>query len=170
MAAQADIPRARPNPWPFWKLALVLVLAIEAGGFAIGAFFGPQPGGWYFQLAKPPYNPPVWVFPAAWTALYAMMGVALALIWQAPGSAARTRALVAFAVQLALNYAWSVVFFGFQALGPATYAAAALFLAVAASAATMAPVDRRALWLMIPYLIWTGFALLLTSDIWALNG
>lgn len=156
--------------WPFWALALVCVLAIEAGGFVIGGMFGPQPGGWYFQLEKPWFNPPVWVFPVAWTLLYAMMGVALALLLRAAESPAKTRALWAFWIQLAFNYAWSVVFFGLQALGPATYAAAALCAAVAVATATLVPVDRRAAALMVPYLLWTAFALVLAGAIWRLNG
>ena len=150
---------------------VVFILIVEALGLAIGAAFGPQPGGWYDGLAKPPLTPPGWVFPVAWTLLYAMMGLAASLVWSARSgsSSARNSALVAFAVQLALNLAWTPIFFGAELLGPAVVATIALLIAAAVAAWLMGRVDRRAAWLMIPYLVWVCFALYLTVWIWSAN-
>lgn len=154
---------------PGWTTILLFVLVIEAIGFAVGSAFGPEPGGWYFQLEKSALNPPPWVFPLAWTTLYAMIGWAAARIWALPPSGARTAALGLFAVQLVLNYLWSYVFFGLQTLWPAVWTTVALLVAVAAATVAMLRADRTAGLLMVPYLAWVGFALYLTYEVARLN-
>ncbi len=154
---------------PFWHTALAFIVAIELLGFIVGGVFGPTPGGWYFQLEKPPANPPAWVFPVAWTLLYAAMGYAGARVYVAEGAPGRRAALTLFGVQLALNLGWSVVFFGLQALQPAVLTTIALLAAAMAATAAMARVDRVAGAVMIPYVLWVGFALYLTAWIAAAN-
>lgn len=154
---------------PSWTTIIVFVVVIEAIGFAVGSSFGPEPGGWYFQLEKSALNPPPWVFPVAWTLLYAMIGWAAARVWALPATAARTTALALFAVQLALNYLWSYVFFGLQALQPAVWMTVALLVAVVAATIAFFRVDRLSGLLMSPYLIWVGFALFLTYEVARLN-
>lgn len=155
---------------PFWRTALIFILAIETIGFVVGGVFGPQPGGWYFQLEKPAANPPAWVFPVAWTLLYAMMGWAAARIWaRHPATPGRTAALTLFGIQLALNLSWSVVFFGLQALPAAVIATVLLLAAVMSATAAMAKVDRTAGLIMLPYCVWVAFALYLTAWIAANN-
>ena len=96
----------------FFKTILCIVLLETLGG--LGAFITrDQISTWYAELVKPPGNPPPWVFGPVWTILYGMLGVALARIWHcAPACPAKTAALTAFAIQLALNLAWTPVFFG----------------------------------------------------------
>lgn len=155
---------------PFWQVALGFILALEAAGFVVGGVFGPQPGGWYFTLEKPALNPPAWVFPVAWTLLYAMMGWAVARIWaRRPETPGRRAALTLFWIQFALNLSWSVVFFGLQALQPAVIATILLLAAAMSATAAMAKVDRIAGLLMAPYCVWVAFALYLTAWIAASN-
>lgn len=151
-----------------WR-AVIFIVLINAGGAVIGGAFGPEPGGWYFQLNRPFFTPPPWVFPVAWTTLYAMMAIALALVLEQAAGPARRLAVGLFVLQLMLNYAWSIVFFGLQALGAASLLTIALLLAVVGAAGAMGRVDRRAGWLMAPYVAWVAFALLLTVEIWRAN-
>lgn len=145
------------------------ILAIKAIGFWIGSSYGPQLGGWYFEIKKSPLNPPGWVFPIAWTALYAIMGYAIARVWAADGADGRTLALGLFAAQLLLNYTWSIVFFGYKLFDYTVWHTVALLVATLAATAAMFAVDRLAGWLMTPYCVWVAFALYLSYEVSRLN-
>lgn len=157
------------DPGPSWALILGFALSIELVGFAIGGAFGPEPGGWYFQIQKSVLNPPPWAFPIAWTLLYAAMGWAAARVWQARKAPGGALALGLFALQLALNYAWSPVFFGLQAFWAAVWVNLALLAAAIAAAAAMARVDRLAGRLMAINAAWVGFAGFLSYEVARLN-
>ncbi len=121
------------------------------------------------RYAKPAAMPPGWVFGAAWTILYALLGFALALLLAADRSSRRSAALGLFLGQLALNYAWSPVFFALHQPKPALaliVAMAALSIGAAAAAARVRPL---ASWLMLPYLAWLSFATYLNFEIVRLN-
>ncbi len=125
--------------------------------------------GWFDQLTKPAFMPPGWVFGLAWTLLYVLLGLALALILAQPESDRRRRALILFFAQLALNYAWSPIFFAAHDI---RLAAIVIFVMLAIAAAT-----TRQFWsirplagaLMLPYLAWLCFAAALTTAIDRLN-
>src|SRR5271154_2963398 len=93
--------------------ALIFLIAICFGAAWLGSVFTrPSIGTWYAQLTKPSWSPPNWIFAPVWTVLFGMMAVAAWLIWQHRGETDVTRALILFGVQLALNIAWSAIFFG----------------------------------------------------------
>lgn len=125
---------------------------------------------WYPTLAKPFFNPPAWVFGPVWTALYLMMGVAAFLVWQKGTDRDLVlTGLTLFAVQLALNGLWSVIFFGMRLPG---YAFAEIILLWVAIVATLVWFWRSAPaagFLMAPYLAWVTFAAILNGSIWVLN-
>ena len=124
---------------------------------------------WYDTLVKPALTPPSGVFSPVWTLLYALMAVAAWRIWRTKRSALRSRALVLFAVQLALNLAWSPIFFGAQLTGVAFIVILVMWCAIAATIASFARLDRAAAWLLAPYLLWVSFAVYLNGAIWLLN-
>ncbi len=120
--------------------------------------------GWYRRLEKPRYQPPSAAFPPVWTALYALMATSGYRVWRSR-SPARRRALALWSAQLALNGAWSPVFFGARRPRAALGVLAALLPVVGAYAWTARRVDRAAAVLMLPYLGWSGFALVLNASI-----
>jgi benzodiazapine receptor len=140
------------------------------GGLSAG-LSGPMAAGpWYDQLQLPALQPPGPAFGIAWTLLYTLLGFAFARIWTAPRGPRRVRALGLFLAQLALNLAWSPLFFSaHQVLGALVLIGFILLTAIAATVAA-GRVDRVAPWLMLPYLLWLGFALGLNWRIWQLNG
>ncbi len=152
------------------SIALVTVPAIVLAGSASGWLSNSgYENGWFAGLAKPFYMPPGWVFGAAWTALYTMLGLALALILAEPPSDRRRTALTLFFVQLALNFAWSPIFFAGHDI---RLAAIVIFimLAVAASAGgQFFRIRPLAGALMTPYLAWLCFAATLNTAIYTLN-
>jgi tryptophan-rich sensory protein len=138
--------------------------------FAAAAFGGLiMPGAWYASLQKPSWNPPAWVFGPVWTGLYTMMSVAAWLVWRRGGWAAQRRPLTLFLAQLALNAAWTPLFFGLRWPGDAFAEIVLLWLAIAATLVAFRPVSRVAAWLLAPYLVWVSFAAALNFTLWRLN-
>lgn len=135
-----------------------------------GAVTAPAIPGWYASLAKPSFNPAPWVFSAVWPLLFLAMALAGWLVWRRAGSAGAVRGpLLLFAVQLALNLLWSVLFFGLKSPAAALVEIAFLWLAIAATLAAFWRIDRAAGLLFVPYLAWVSFAVALTAAIWRLN-
>ena len=134
---------------------------------SLGAVF--MPGEWYAALRKPTWNPPGWIFGPVWSALYTMMAVAAWLVWQQGGFAAQRRPLTLFLAQLALNAAWTPLFFGLHRPGVAFAEIVLLWLAIAWTLATFWRVHRAAAWMLVPYLTWVSFAALLNFTLWRLN-
>ncbi len=128
-----------------------------------------MPGAWYAGLNKPSWNPPAWIFGPVWAALYAMMAVAAWRIWLRGGFAANRRALVLFIAQVALNAAWTPLFFGLQLPAIAFGEILLLWAAIAATMRAFLRVSRPAGWLLAPYLAWVSFAAALNFTLWRLN-
>lgn len=154
----------------YLRWAVVIVPAVVLLGFLSG---GLVPSGddsaWYVALAKPALTPPGWVFPVAWTTLYVMIGLALAIILDARGARARGRAIALFAAQFVLNLAWTPLFFGaHEVLAGAIVIAAMLVLTILTTFA-FAAIRKAAAWLLVPYMVWLGFALMLNIGIHRLN-
>lgn len=134
---------------------------------SLGAVF--MPGEWYAALRKPAWNPPGWIFGPVWSALYTIMAVAAWLVWQRGGFAAHRRPLGLFLTQLALNAAWTPLFFGLHLPGVAFAEILLLWLAIAWTLAAFWRVHRTAAWMLAPYLAWVSFAALLNFTLWRLN-
>jgi tryptophan-rich sensory protein len=165
-SAHADSNPRGPS-WGRSALALAGWVALCFSAASLGAFF--MPGEWYASLKKPSWNPPGWIFGPVWTALYAMMAVAAWLVWRRGGFAAQRRPLGWFLAQLALNAAWTPLFFGLHWPGVAFAEIVLLWLAIVATLAAFRPVNRAATFLLVPYLLWVTFAAALNFALWRLN-
>ena len=153
-----------------WRRALIAAPLIVIIGSLIG--FWSNSGfsnDWYAPLAKPAFQPPGWSFGVVWTALYAMMGVSIAAITVAPPSPLRSRAIALFAVQLALNFAWSPVFFGHGMIDAGFLIIAALDVLVTMTIITAWRIRPLAGALLIPYLAWLCIATALNHETGRLN-
>lgn len=149
---------------------LVFVLVSEAAG-AIGAIYTtPAIKTWYVGLTKPSFNPPNWLFGPVWTTLFLIMGIGAFLVWRHGLSNKGVKlALMLFIIQLALNIMWSVIFFGLHAPLAAFIEIIVLWLMIAATAVYFYKVSVPAGVLMLPYILWVGFAAVLNFSIYALN-
>ena len=148
-------------------LGLIGFLAACFAAASTGAFF--KPGAWYEGLNKPAWRPPNWLFPPAWAVLYVMMAVAAWLVWREAGFRGAPMGLLLWCVQLALNAAWSWIFFGMKRMDLAFAELAVLWLAILATLLAFAMVSATAAWLMVPYLAWVTFAGVLNLTMWRLN-
>ena len=153
------------KPW----LVLILLFAICLGVGGLGSFFTANSvRDWYPRLRKPVGTPPSWVFGPAWTTLYVLMAISAWLVWRDYGSGARP-ALMIFFGQLALNVAWSAIFFGSRLIGVALAEIAILWLAIAFNMLVFYWLKPIAAWLLAPYLLWVTYASYLNFGIWRLN-
>ncbi len=148
-------------------LALLGWLTVSFSAAFVGTLFGPDQ--WYEALNKPSWTPPNWVFGPVWTTLYVMMAVAAWLVWQQGGFVRQRRALTWYFTQLALNAAWTPLFFGLQRPGIAFVEIVLLWVAISMTALAFHRVSRVAAWLLAPYLAWVSFAALLNFFLWRLN-
>jgi translocator protein len=148
-------------------VGLVTWLAASLAAGWIGSRW--MPGTWYDTLIKPSFNPPDWIFAPVWTLLYLLMGVAAWRVWKGSGFTGARGALGLFIGQLCLNALWSYLFFGAHRLGTALAEILLLWCAIAATIVRFHKVDRPAARLLVPYLLWVGFAALLNLQLWRLN-
>jgi translocator protein len=125
--------------------------------------------GWNRQIVKPSFNPLTWVFSPVWTLFYILMAVSAWLIWLRPGLPAARIPLFLFAAQMALNGAWSWIFFGFHRVGFALIDIFLLWATIVATLISFWQIRRPAAALLIPYLLWVSFAVYLNVALWRLN-
>ena len=154
----------------WWKTALVCIVAIELLGGASGWISNSGYGNaWFDALQKPSFMPPGWAFGVVWPILYALLGIALAMILAEPESPRRKTALTLFFVQLALNLAWSPIFFAGHDIRLANLVIFAMAGVAAAAAGQFLRIRKVAGLLVVPYLAWLVFAGTLNSTIGSLN-
>jgi len=151
-------------------VALVLFVALCLGIGALGASVtATSVDTWYAGLVKPSFNPPDEVFGPVWTVLYVLMGVAAWRVWRSADRDTTRGPLTLFALQLAINLGWSVVFFGLHKIASAVATIVVLDVAVLVTMLAFRAVDRVAALLMLPYVALVAFATVLNVAIWRLN-
>ena len=153
-----------------FRWAVVVVPLILLLGFASGRSVpAGSDNAWYVALAKPAATPPDWLFPVAWSVLYVMIGVALAIVLNARGARGRGVAVVLFALGFALALAWQPLFFGAHRIGAALLVIGGMVALGIATTLAFGRIRPLAAWLMVPYLAWICFAAALTWRIGQLN-
>ncbi len=153
-------------------LKFIIAIGVsELAGIVGSLFTAPSIPVWYAALTKPALTPLAWVFGPVWTTLFVLMGAAAALVWMRMDLHGRRAkfALALFGTQLVLNVLWSALFFGLHNPGAAFIEIIVLWLAILATLIAFAGVSRAAAWLLVPYLLWVGFAGYLNFAIWQGN-
>ena len=152
--------------------AVSVLIAVGAG--ALAAYLteaGMQ--SLYATINKPALAPPAILFPIVWTVLYFLMGISAGMIWRekSPEKAAvRRRALIVYALSLAVNFSWCFVFFGWRSFGFAFVWLLLLLALIIKTICEYRKINPQAAYLQIPYALWVCFAGYLTCAIWVLNG
>lgn len=156
--------------WSFARWAAFCVPLVLLVGFLSGRSVpGGSDNAWYVALQKPPLNPPDWAFPVAWTIIYICMGLAVATVLNARGARGRWPGVALFAVEVVLLAAWQPLFFGAHRIAASTALIAAMLLVGIVVTLLFGRVRTRAAWLMVPLLVWVGFAGVLCWSIGQLN-
>jgi len=154
------------------KQAVVLVLFIVVClgvGFLGSKYTSQSISDWYSQIKKPVWTPPNWLFAPVWTFLYISMAVAAWLVWRNLGVTGSYASMILFVLQLALNALWSYLFFGLRMPGLAFLDIVALFVAIVLTAMLFWRYVALAGVLMLPYIVWVGYASTLNWAIWRMN-
>lgn len=151
--------------WALVTVPLIVLIGMLMGRLSASGFGNP----WFDALVKPAWFPPGWLFPVAWTALYVMLGVAIAMILDARGARGRPLAIGLFVIQLLLNFAWSPTFFAMHQVTLALWLIVAMLILATATAMAFARIRKVAAWLMAPYLAWLSFATVLNYEMDRLN-
>lgn len=150
------------------KLLYSLILTLGVGAIS-GIATASNIAGWYATLSKPSFNPPNWLFGPVWTLLYLLMGIALSIIWKKPKSLVKSNSLWLFFIQLFLNFCWSFLFFYFHNIGMALVDIGMLWIFITLTIFSFSRLDKKAGWILIPYICWVSFALILNGAIYGLN-
>ena len=146
-------------------LRLILSIAVCEGAGLIGSIFIlSSVNTWYLTLNKPFFNPPGWFFGPVWTTLYLLMGVSLYLV-----CGKKNADLKWFWIQLVLNSAWSIIFFGLKSPVLAFIIIVILWVSIFKTIVDFRKVNKRASYLLYPYLAWVSLASLLNLSIILLN-
>ena len=143
-------------------ILLITSLASVIGGFVTASFKEP----WYSEIILPSFNPPSWVFAPVWTTLYIMMSIAIWKIWI---NFFDSRILKLYFIHLFFNGTWSIVFFGFHQIGLALLNLILILFFIILLMKNYLSKDKVSFFLMIPYLIWSSYALILNSSIFYYN-
>ena len=152
------------------RTSLLTVPAIVIVGTLIGYWSNSGfSNAWYFPLQKPSFQPPGWMFGVVWTVLYSLLGIALAFVINTPPSKDRRDALWLFGGQLALNFAWSPVFFGMHMIDVALVVIVVMLVLALTAARYFRRLNKVAGWLMLPYLLWLCLASALNYETGRLN-
>ena len=152
-----------------WKTYAFFILLAEGVGALSGWLSREGTKIYSTTITQPPLSPPGFLFPIVWAVLYALMGIGAARVWLNSSGSLRSRAMLLFILQLAVNFFWSLIFFNLQAFGFAFWWLILLWLLIFAMYRAFARVEALAARLQIPYLLWVAFAGYLTAGVWFLN-
>ncbi len=162
--------RDRRDDRGLWRKALIAAPTIVVVGSLIGIVSNSGfANEWYAPLDKPVFQPPGWAFGVVWTALYTMMGIALAAILHESESPRRRLALALFVAQLALNFAWSPIFFGGGMIDAGLLVILAMIALLATTIIAFWRIRPLAGALLLPYLAWLCLAAALNFETGRLN-
>ncbi len=143
-------------------ITLITFVAPAIGSYATSAFKEP----WYSEIILPSFNPPSWVFAPVWLTLYVLMSLAIWRIWT---KSFNNNLLKIYFIHIFFNSAWTVVFFGFHQIGLALLNLIIILILIVILMREYFTKDKISFFLMIPYLIWSCYALILNSAIFLLN-
>jgi benzodiazapine receptor len=150
-----------------YLISLLIVLFI---GFVASLVTRPEIAGWYNTLRKPSFNPPSWLFAPVWTIIYIMIATSAYLVWKHRSrKPAYIIARSVYFIQLALNFSWSIMFFGMHQIAGAMVVIILLWLNIIVNINRFNKFSRTAAWLLVPYLLWVSFAGVLNVSIYLLN-
>ncbi len=153
-----------------WNFLLFSIGVCLAAGVAGSIYTAQSISWWYPLLNKPAITPPAWIFGPVWIWLYILMGYSLYLIWnRGLKKKAVTDAVALFGIQLILNVFWSYLFFGLRKPFFALIEVVVLWATILLTTLRFGKIDRVAGFLLIPYLVWVGFASVLNLMLVLLN-
>tara|TARA_B100000767_G_C19321758_1_gene351872 strand:- start:65 stop:529 length:465 start_codon:yes stop_codon:yes gene_type:complete len=146
----------------FFLILILTFIASGIGSYITTSFKEP----WYSEIMLPSFNPPSWVFAPVWTILYVLMSIAIWRIWI---NFFDQKILNIYFIHIFFNATWSVVFFGFHQIDLALLNLIVVLIFIFYLMRVYFRKDKMSFYLMIPYFVWTFYALTLNTSIALLN-
>jgi len=146
----------------FTLIVLITFSASAIGGVVTSVYKEP----WYSQIIQPSFSPPSWVFGPVWTALYVLMSMAIWLHWI---SLKERKVLTIYLIHIFFNGMWSIIFFGFHQILLALLNLIIILIFIIWLMRVYYKTNKISFLLMIPYLLWSTYALILNGSIFYLN-
>jgi translocator protein len=153
----------------FWRLIIAIFICEFIG---IGSALISNSGNnvWFDSVNKPKWNPPAYLFAPVWTILYLLMGISLWLIWNKEVPYFKKQnAIGLFFLQLFFNFCWSILFFKYHFMGLALLDILIMIITISATIFVFSTIDKKASWILTPYILWVSFATLLNFTFWVMN-
>ncbi len=149
---------------------VICILICQSVGIISGLLTTTQNNVWYTTIIKPSWNPPGYLFGPVWTVLYLMMGISLWIIWKSNApEGQKMEACLIFAIQLFLNFWWTILFFKFHSPIAAFVEIILMIALIFFTIFRFSEISKTAAWLMVPYISWVCFAAILNYNLWKLN-
>lgn len=169
MSGSGPLPRSTREHGPRPLAALTGFLLLTYAVAAVGGLASADAAAVYADLDRPGWAPPAWLFGPVWTVLYGTVAVSGWLVWRHTRGRTKRQALTWWGVQLALNLAWTPLFFGARQCGLALLDILLLVTALLITIRHFYRGHRLAAFLLLPYLAWVCFATVLNAAIWQSN-
>jgi len=147
-------------------IVIAILLSLIVGGLGGAA---TEIGPWYFQLQKPSWQPPDWLFGPAWTTIYVLTSIAGVKAWRRADEVQRRYFMGALLLNLVLNLLWSLIFFTSQRPDIALIEVVPLWLSILLMVLLVRSYSPVSALLVLPYLGWVAFAAYLNWTIVTLN-
>jgi len=158
--------------WSKYKILIITLFLTYLISVPAGIVTGASVGTWYTTIVRPSFSPPNWIFGPVWTTLYALMSFAVWNTWKQLSSSNQVMAkniLIIYYVHLLVGASWSFVFFGLHQIGYAALIIVFILFFIIWLMKLYFRISKLSFYLMVPYLLWSSFALLLNITIWKLN-
>lgn len=147
------------------KLIIITVITFIVGTFF--SFFTMNSMDTFKDLSKP-INVPGVLFPIVWSILYLLMSISCYLIVQS-NDKDKKEGIILYAIQLVINSLWTLIFFGFGAYLLSFIWIIILLIVVIIMLAKFYNINKIAMYINIPYVLWLLFAAYLNLGIYLLN-
>ncbi|RZN61456.1 TspO/MBR family protein [Methanonatronarchaeum sp. AMET6-2] len=168
MASKLEKIKQYPQKNPVISL-IIAILLCEAAGISGSIFTAMGLEPWYQELAKPELTPPGTLISIIWIILFALMGIAIWLIWRQSTQQNVKTPVTLFTIQFIINIMWSAIFFGLQSLTGGIITITILWIAILLTIISFYKIDKKAAALMIPYIAWVTIAAALNLSFIILN-
>ena len=158
--------------WNKYKILILTLFLTYLISVPAGLVTGASVSTWYKTIVRPSFSPPNWIFAPVWTTLYALMSFAVWNVWKElriNNQSSANYILVIYYIHLLIGASWSFVFFGFHQIGYAACVIVLILLFIIWLMKLYFAVSKLSFYLMLPYLLWSSFALILNITIWKLN-
>ncbi len=141
-----------------WKILIICLIIVFGTAFIGSLFTSPVTNSEWYVQNRPAITPPNYVFPIVWNILFFLIALSLYFAWTNANKNQKKIVAFVFGLNLILNALWSYLFFGLQNPLLAFTELIMLGGSIILIMAHVYEINKTSTWLLLPYLLWVGFA------------